>query len=144
MLISAKPSWLGNPGLVQKSKTGEPIMAKLLLEDCGDPEKIKAHRETKRFISDCQRLGREFGGWCFAASGHKEHLERWEIVYMLIVVLNTCTYFKTHSTVHLKWMNFILCLYVPIPVLTRLFLKKKKEKFSFSLFRWLCHQQLWR
>ena len=52
------------------------IMAKLLLEDCGDPEKIKAHRETKRFISGCQRLGREFGGWCFAASGHKEHLER--------------------------------------------------------------------
>ena len=40
-------------------------MAKLLLEDCGDPEKIKAHRETKRFISGCQRLGREFGGWCF-------------------------------------------------------------------------------
>ena len=52
------------------------IMAKLLLEDWGDPEKIKAHRETKRFISGCQRLGREFGGWCCASSGHTEHLER--------------------------------------------------------------------
>lgn len=120
----------------------------ILLKDCGDPEKIKALKRNKRFISGCQEQRRVWG-LVLTHRWTKEHLESENILYVRLIVLNTCTYFKIHSTVHLKWMNFIQCLYVPIPVLTQLFLKSVEAPLPVAVLTVLIqpetsHQQLGR